>query len=69
MARLSFNGITKGLTKMVNQLESLVQQNTVEIGEIVTEIGTLEAEKETLEEELVQAVTLAENVRKLLGSN
>lgn len=64
---MKLQNILKGFTKTLNQLDELVRSNSKQIDDNFQNIFKLEEQNEALNTEVGKALSIAENIRKLLG--
>lgn len=64
---MKLQNILKGFTKTLNQLDALVRSNSKQIDDNFQNIFKLEEQNEALNTEVGKALSIAENIRKLLG--
>lgn len=59
--------IVKGFSKVIDQLDRLVEANNNAIGESVSQIASIEARMEALAEEKEKAQKISEKLRDLIN--
>lgn len=64
---MKLNNILKGFTKTLNQLDELVRNNSKQIDNNFQTIFKLEEQNEELNTEVDKALSIAGNIRNLLG--